>query len=206
MFNPIRPFEGSWDQIWPTRAFRGPRGPPKEPFRAKSSPFRAPWGPEGARYQVKVCFDHESNSGGPIGGSWDQIWLPAALRGPLRPPKGSFGVKTSPFRVPWGPEGARYQVKVCVDHESNSGQLGAVGTKSGSPPPSFWSQNEPFWGPKRSFKGPRHTVCKCFCCHLARLGCSRGSEGAKRGPKNENIHILAVLTPQTAPGAVVIKT
>ena len=35
---------------------------------------------------------------------------------------------------------------------------------------------------------------------------SRGSEGAKRGPKNENLHILAVLTPETAPGAVVIKT
>merc|ERR1711978_380516 len=33
---------------------------------------------------------------------------------------------------------------------------------------------------------------------FARLGCSWGSEGAKRGPKNENIHILAVLTPQTA--------
>ena len=29
--------------------------------------------------------------------------------------------------------------------------------------------------------------------------------GAKRGPKNQN-HILAVLTPETAPGAVVIKT
>ena len=35
---------------------------------------------------------------------------------------------------------------------------------------------------------------------MARLGCSRGSEGAKRGPKNENLHILAVLTPETEKG------
>ena len=31
-------------------------------------------------------------------------------------------------------------------------------------------------------------------------------EGAKRGPKNENFHILAVSSPETASGAVVIKT
>ena len=55
MFNPIRPFEGSWDQIWPTGALRGRRWPPKGPFGAKSSPFRAPLDPEGARYPVKMC-------------------------------------------------------------------------------------------------------------------------------------------------------
>ena len=74
MFNLRRPLGCSWDQIWPIGALRGPWGPPKGPFRTKSSPFKAPWGPEGARYQVKVCFDHESNSGRPMGGSWDQIW------------------------------------------------------------------------------------------------------------------------------------
>ena len=45
-----------------------------------NSPFRAPWDPEGVQYQVKVCVHHESNSGGPMGGSWDQIWPPMVLR------------------------------------------------------------------------------------------------------------------------------
>ena len=65
-----------------------------------NSPFRAPWDPEGARYQVKVCVDHESNSGRPMGGSWDQIWPTGALRGPWGPPKGHLGAKTSPFKAP----------------------------------------------------------------------------------------------------------
>ena len=30
--------------------------------------------------------------------------------------------------------------------------------------------------------------------------------GPKRGPKNENLHILAVLSPETALGAFIIKT
>ena len=87
MFNLRRPLGCSWDQIWPIGALRGPWGPSKGLFGAKSSPFKAPWGPEGARYQVKVCFDHEPNSGGPMGGSWDQIWPPRPsedLRGPQK--------------------------------------------------------------------------------------------------------------------------
>mgnify|MGYP003325375512 CR=1 FL=1 len=81
----------------------GPPGPSEDPkgaFRAKTGPFRTPRGPEGARYQVKVCGDHESNPDGPIGGSWDQIWPPGALRGPPGPPKGPFGPETSPFGGP----------------------------------------------------------------------------------------------------------
>ena len=42
---------------------------------------------EGVQYQVKVCVHHESNSGGPMGGSWDQIWPPRPsedLRGPQK--------------------------------------------------------------------------------------------------------------------------
>ena len=97
-FNPIRPFEGSWDQIWTTGALRGPRRPPKGPFRVKTSP--APCGPEEARYQVKVCVDHESNSGGPMGGSWDQIWPTRALGAPQR----AFG---GPKRALLGPLGPR---------------------------------------------------------------------------------------------------
>ena len=106
-----------------------------------NSPFRAPWGPEGAQYQVEVCVHHESNSGGPMGGSWDQIWTTGALQGPWGPPKGPFGAKTSPFRAPWGSEGARYQVKVCVDHESNS-----VGPMGGS-----WDQIWLLWGAQKLF-------------------------------------------------------
>ena len=73
--------------FWPIGALRGPWGPPKGLFGAKFSPFKAPLGPEGVRYQVKVCFDHELNSGGPMGGSWDQIWPPRPsedLRGPQK--------------------------------------------------------------------------------------------------------------------------
>ena len=55
------------------------------------------WAVERARYQVKVCGDHESNPGGLIGGSWDQICLPWALRGPPGPQKGPFGAQTNPF-------------------------------------------------------------------------------------------------------------
>ena len=80
--NPGGPIGGSWDQIWSLGALRGPPGPPKGAFRAKTVPFRAPRAPEGARYQVKVCGEYESNPDGPIGGRWDQIWPPRALRGP----------------------------------------------------------------------------------------------------------------------------
>ena len=45
-----------------------------------------------------------------------------------------------------------------------------------------------------------------FCPSRLFRGLRGGQKGAKRGPKNENLHILAVLTPETAPGAVVIKT
>ena len=48
-------------------------------FWAKASPFGAPGDPEEAQYQAKVCGVHGSNSGGPIGCSWDQIWLPGVL-------------------------------------------------------------------------------------------------------------------------------
>ena len=69
-------------------------------FGTKGALLGAPGGPEEARYQVKVCGDHESKPDGPIGGSWDQIWPPGALRGPLGPPKGPFGPETSPFGGP----------------------------------------------------------------------------------------------------------
>ena len=67
------------------------------PAVVDSSASCAALDPEGTRYQVKVCVDHESNPGGPIGGSWDQICLPWALRGPPGPQKGPFGAQTNPF-------------------------------------------------------------------------------------------------------------
>merc|ERR1712020_401203 len=103
------PIGGSRDQTWSLGAPRGPRGAPKGAFQAKTGPFRTPRGPEGARYQGKVCGEHESNPGGPIRGSRDQIWPLGALRGPPRAPKGAFRAKTGSFRTPRGPEGARYQ-------------------------------------------------------------------------------------------------
>ena len=105
--------------------------------------------------------------------------------------------------------------------QTNWGQLGpnlaptALRGPQGPPKGPFGAKTSPFGGHRGPLRGPsawygcvrpRRTVWKCFWCNLARLGCSQGSEGAKRGPKNENLHILAVLTPETAPGAVVIKT
>ena len=60
---------------------------------AKMDPFSAPRGPEGIQYQVKVSGDHESNPGGPIGGSWDQIWSP----GPSEVPERTFYGQKGPF-------------------------------------------------------------------------------------------------------------
>ena len=70
---------------------------PKGPFGAKTSPFRAPLGPEGAQYQVKVCLDHEFKPAGPIGGSWDQICPPWTPRGSPGPQKRPFGAQKNLF-------------------------------------------------------------------------------------------------------------
>ena len=42
---------------------------------------------------VKVCFDHEPNSGGPMGGSWDQIRPPRPFEDLRGPQKGLLGPK-----------------------------------------------------------------------------------------------------------------
>ena len=78
----------------------GPSEDPKGAFRAKTGPFRTPRGPKGARYQVKVCGDHESNPDGPIGGSWDQIWPSEDLWGPQ---KGNSGPKRALLGAPGVP-------------------------------------------------------------------------------------------------------
>ena len=92
---------GQWGAVGTKYGPPGPSedlgGTQKGILGPKTSPFRAPWGLEGARYQVKVFVDHESTSGGPMGGSWDQIWSFGALRGPRGPPKGHFGARNEPF-------------------------------------------------------------------------------------------------------------
>ena len=60
--------------VWSPGALRGLMGPPRGAPRAKTGPFGVPWGPEEARYQAKVCDNHNSNPVRPIGSSWDQIW------------------------------------------------------------------------------------------------------------------------------------
>ena len=49
-------------------------GTPKVALRAKTGPFGVSGGPEKARYEAKVCGNHNSNPVRPIGSSWDQIW------------------------------------------------------------------------------------------------------------------------------------
>ena len=63
------------------------------------------------QYQVKVCGEHESNPGGPIRGSWDQIWSPGALRGPQ---KGHFGPKWALLGSLWTQKGSDTRSKCVV--------------------------------------------------------------------------------------------
>ena len=83
------------------------------PFRGQKCPFGVPGGPEEAPYQAKVCGNHNTSPVRPVGGNWVQMWSPGALRGLLGPPNGALRAKMGPFRVPGGPEEARYQAKVC---------------------------------------------------------------------------------------------
>ena len=137
MFTLRRPLGCSWDQIWPIGALRGPWGPPKGLFGAKFSPFKAPLGPEGVRYQVKVSFDHEPNSGGPMGGSWDQIWLPRPPEDLRGPQKGLLGPNRALSGRPGAQKGPNIWSKCVLTMSlTQVGQWGAGGTKSGSPRPS----------------------------------------------------------------------
>ena len=99
----IKPLPGSNFDFWP---HMGPTWSKKGTFRAKLGAFGASGCHEEAHY-------HESNLGTAAGGSWDQTWLPGALRVPPRPPKGAFWAKTSSFGAPGGQEEVQYQDKVC---------------------------------------------------------------------------------------------
>ena len=150
--------------------FLAARGPKSARFSCKC-PFFGPRGAKygvknqncckgEARYQAKVCGNHESNSGTAAQGSWDQIWPLRALRGPPVPPKGSFGAKTGPFGAPGGQEDAQYQAKVYVNHDSDP-----VGPICGNWdqiwhqvwPPQLFSQLGPVLGQMGPFGPPVST-------------------------------------------------
>ena len=74
-------FRATWTIWGHAEPSSGPRGPSEDlwdPLEEHLGPKRAllgiPWGPEEARYQAKVCDNHNSNPVRPIGSSWDQIW------------------------------------------------------------------------------------------------------------------------------------
>ena len=85
-------------------------------------------------------------------------------------PKGAFWAKMGPFKTPRGPEGARYQVKVCgdltsielvrwptdLDRARRRTNRGAVGTKLGPSGPSEDLQRpqKGHFGQKRALLGP----------------------------------------------------
>ena len=58
MFNPCRPFGGSWNQIWPTGALRGPPNSPKGTFGGEMSPFG---GCRGQKLFGKILFVHTTS-------------------------------------------------------------------------------------------------------------------------------------------------
>ena len=95
---------GQWGAVGTKYGPPGPSedlgGTQKGILGPKTSPFRAPWGLEGARYQVKVFVDHESTSGGPMGGSWDQIWPPWPSEDLRSPQKGLLGPKRALLEPP----------------------------------------------------------------------------------------------------------
>ena len=125
--NPGTAARVSWDQKWPLRTLRGPPGPPKGAFWAKTGLLWAPGGQEEAQYQAKVCGNHDSNPFGPICGNWDQIWPPELFsqlglvlgqKGPLGP----LGAKKSPSTRP---------KCVVTMIPTQSDQFATIGTKSG---------------------------------------------------------------------------
>ena len=122
--------------------------PKKGHFGPKWALLRPPGNLGEAGYQAKVCGDHESYPGGPIGGSWDQIWSPRAPSGPPKSPKGAFWAKMGSFRAPGGPEGDHYHVKLCGDHESSPGR----------PIVGNWDQ---IWS-SGALRGPLGTPQGCF--------------------------------------------
>ena len=135
----IKPLPGGNLDFWP---HIGPTLPKIGTFRAKTGTFGAPGCQEEAPY-------HKSNLGTAAGGSWDQIWLPGALRVPPRPPKGAFWAKTSPFGAPGGQKRLNTRPK-CVGYNDS---------KPGRPISGSWDQIGPP-GTLQVHPGPPKEACR----------------------------------------------
>ena len=127
-------------------------------------PFGSTGGPEEARYQAKVCGNHNLNpvrqlaaigtKSGPPGPS-ETLWGPQkGLLGPKRALLGALGARKRP--------NTRSKCLVTMI-PTQSDQLAAIGTKSGPPGPSetLWGPNRAFWGQKGPFGGPWSAVEVC---------------------------------------------
>ena len=124
---------------------------PKRPFLGAPEVLGGQRVARRGQYQVKVCGEHESDPGGPIRGSWDQIWSPGALRGPQ---KGHFVPKRALLGSLWTQKGSDTRSKCVVTMSpAQTGQSGAVGTKSGPPGPS-----EDLRGPQKGHSGPKRAL------------------------------------------------
>ena len=125
----------------------GPRGPSKSLQDPQKGHFWSKWalsgvpgGLEEARYQAKVCGNHELSLGIAARGIWDQIWPLRALWVPPGPPKRGILGQNTPFLGPCGPRrGPIPGQGVVTITPTQLDQLVAIGTKSSpkSGPQSF---------------------------------------------------------------------
>merc|ERR1712212_433710 len=101
--HPVGPTSDSWAKNRPTRALRGPPGPPKGPFEAQTGPFGGPRSAIEVRLGAQA---HDMDAGHPVGAtsdSWAKNRPPRALRGPPGPPKGLSKPKRALLGAPGVP-------------------------------------------------------------------------------------------------------
>ena len=152
----------NYSSFWTIQLENSPKNIILGPFRGQMGPFGVPGGPEEARYQAKVCGNHNNNPVRPVGGSWDQIWSLGVLQGPLGPPKGAL---IGPKRVLLGFLVAQKRPDTrpkCVNHSSSPVRpIGGSWDQIWSP----WAlrgpqgaQKGPFGAKTSPFGGPRSAV------------------------------------------------
>ena len=124
---------GSWDQIWPTGALRGPWGPPKGHLGAKTSPFRAPGVQKGPDTRSKCTWIMNLTQAGQCGAVGTKSGPLGPSKDLVGPQKGLLGPKRALLGPPGAQRGPDTRSKcVLTMNLTQSGQWGAVGTKSGS--------------------------------------------------------------------------
>merc|ERR1712049_37788 len=95
------PTSGSWAKSRSPGALRGPLGPPKGPFWAKTGPFGGPRSAIEVRLEAQA---HDMDAGHPVGptsDSWAKKKAPQGTPRPSGAPKRAFRGPNGPF---WGPE------------------------------------------------------------------------------------------------------